>query len=146
MAAARRLTRAALVVLLAASAALWYACSDRTSESLTGPAPRTPPGAFSDLRGALETVAELPGRERQQTSEPLLLERCRRFPEHPELVLHGGPRPEAHAFGPPGDPLQQVARAQRMRRICVQPEVTEEQRGPRRPDGAGASACSRPER
>src|SRR5881628_3229541 len=53
MAAARRLTRAALVVLLAASAALWYACSDRTSESLTGPAPRTPPGAFLDLRSAL---------------------------------------------------------------------------------------------
>src|SRR5438309_7476004 len=53
MAAARRLTRAALVVLLAASAALWYACSDRTSESVTGPAPRTPPGAFPDLRGAL---------------------------------------------------------------------------------------------
>ena len=44
MAAARRLTRAAFVILLAASAALWYACSDRTSESLTGPAPRTPPG------------------------------------------------------------------------------------------------------
>src|SRR5256885_12191966 len=53
MAAARRLTRAAFVILLAASAALWYACSDRTSESLTGPAPRTPPGAFADLRGAL---------------------------------------------------------------------------------------------
>src|SRR5438094_337585 len=53
MAAARRLTRAALVVLLAASAALWYACSDRTSESVTGPAPRTPPGAFPDLRSAL---------------------------------------------------------------------------------------------
>src|SRR5947207_3565845 len=53
MAAARRLTRTAFVILLAASAALWYACSDRTSESLTGPAPRTPPGAFPDLRSAL---------------------------------------------------------------------------------------------
>src|SRR6266513_6027913 len=53
MAAARRLTRTALVVLLAASAALWYACSDRTSESVTGPAARTPPGALPDLRGAL---------------------------------------------------------------------------------------------
>src|SRR5207244_6749981 len=53
MARAAGSTRAAFVLLLAASAALWSACSDRTPESLTGPAPRPPPGAFADLRGAL---------------------------------------------------------------------------------------------
>ena len=56
MVGVRALTRAAVVVVLSAGAAVWFACSDRLADSLTGPSassPRATPLQMPDLRGAL---------------------------------------------------------------------------------------------
>src|SRR6266581_984976 len=56
MVGVRVLTRAAVVLVLSAGAAVWFACSDRPADSLTGPsasAPRAAPLQMPDLRGAL---------------------------------------------------------------------------------------------
>ena len=52
----RRLPRTAVVMLMAAGSAVWYACADRTAESPTGPAVSPPPGVpqpIPDLRRAM---------------------------------------------------------------------------------------------
>ena len=56
MVTVRPLTRAAIAVLLGAGAAVWFACSDRRGDSLTGPSASAPPGApfhVPDLGGAI---------------------------------------------------------------------------------------------
>jgi len=56
MVALRTLTRAAVVVLLGAGTLVWYACSDRPSDALTGPSAsplRSAPRPVPDLRAAI---------------------------------------------------------------------------------------------
>ena len=71
MNAVRRLTRAAIVVLMAAGTTVWYACADRTADSPTGPAASPPPGlpiglpdfhrAMAAQRRHTDAVLEIPG-------------------------------------------------------------------------------------
>src|SRR2546423_10530775 len=56
MVAARRLTRAAIVLLMVAAPTIWYACSERAPDSPAGPSvvpSILPRGNVTDLRGAL---------------------------------------------------------------------------------------------
>lgn len=67
----RTLTRAAIVVLMAAAPAIWYACVDGAPDAPAGPAGApsvTPRGPLPDLRGALaaqrrhtDALLEIPG-------------------------------------------------------------------------------------
>jgi hypothetical protein len=56
MVTVRTLTRAAIVVAMAAGTAVWYACADPTANSATGPAASPPPAThlvIPDLRAAI---------------------------------------------------------------------------------------------
>ena len=70
MVAVRTLTRAAIVVLMAAAPAVWYACSDGAPDSPAGPSTAPPVSArpIADLRGAIaaqrrhtDALLEIPG-------------------------------------------------------------------------------------
>src|SRR5881628_2377610 len=71
MVAGRTLTRAAILVLMAAASVVWYACSDRASDSLAGPSappPVSARGPVPDLRAAMaaqrrhtDALLEIPG-------------------------------------------------------------------------------------
>ena len=49
----RALHRAAIAVLLGAATLVWYACSDRAPDPLTGPTASPQRPAAQDLRGAI---------------------------------------------------------------------------------------------